>query len=356
MISGDIRTPMNAIIGFTSLAESHIDNREQTADYLNKIMTSSKHLLSLINDVLDMSRIESGKVVIEKKTMYLPEILRDIQVIIQSGINERQQKFVLDMEGLTDLYVEGDSLRLHQVLLNILGNAVKFTPVGGEICVYAAQNSTAPEGFADYEFRIRDNGIGMGKEFQKHIFEAFSREESSTVSGIQGTGLGMAITKNLVDMMGGRISVESEEGKGTEFTLEFRFAVSRDPAGQRERVLSQDLSGREKAVDFSGKRILIVEDNELNEEIAEAILEDRGFLVEAASDGREAVDKVKKSSDHYYDLILMDIQMPVMNGYEAARKIRAMEAGMNGHLAKPFEISKLMELLGQVLTDYPVSA
>ena len=500
-MSHDIRTPMNAIIGFTSLAATHIDNKEQVRGYLAKIMTSSRHLLSLINDVLDMSRIESGKVKIDAVPVHLPDVIHDLRTIIQTNAAAKQLDLFIDTEDVHDENIIADKLRLNQILLNILGNAIKFTRPGGTIRIRVIQKPTAPDGFADYEFRIKDNGIDMSPEFQQHIFEAFSREDSSTVSGIQGTGLGMAITKNLVDMMGGKIAVHSEEGKGSEFIVDLRFALS-DEAVQHEmipqlqglRALVADddantclntgrmlreigmrpewtISGKEAVIraqdaldqgdefsvyiidwlmpDMNGvetvrrirrivgndkpiiiltaydwadieeeareagvsafcskpifmselrdaltrpfhvkqelpaavhqgfidKKILLVEDNALNQEIAQSILQENGFHVELANDGTEAVDKVAHAAPGQYDLILMDIQMPKMDGYEATRRIRALpdtaqagipivamtanafaedkraalEAGMNGHIAKPIEIPKLMGTLKEIL-------
>ena len=500
-MSHDIRTPMNAIIGFTSLAATHIDNKEQVRGYLAKIMTSSRHLLSLINDVLDMSRIESGKVKIDAVPVHLPDVIHDLRTIIQTNAAAKQLDLFIDTEDVHDENIIADKLRLNQILLNILGNAIKFTRPGGTIRIRVIQKPTAPDGFADYEFRIKDNGIGMSPEFQQHIFEAFSREDSSTVSGIQGTGLGMAITKNLVDMMGGKIAVHSEEGKGSEFIVDLRFALS-DEAVQHEKIpqlqglralvadddantclntgrmlreigmrpewtisgkeaviraqdaldqgdefsvyiidwLMPDMNGvetvrrirrivgndkpiiiltaydwadieeeaREAGVSafcskpifmselrdaltrpfhvkqelpaavhqgFIDKKILLVEDNALNQEIAQSILQENGFYVELANDGTEAVDKMAHAAPGQYDLILMDIQMPKMDGYEATRRIRALpdaaqagvpivamtanafaedkraalEAGMNGHIAKPIEIPKLMGTLKEIL-------
>ncbi len=500
-MSHDIRTPMNAIIGFTSLAATHIDNKDQVRSYLGKIMTSSRHLLSLINDVLDMSRIESGKVKIDAVPIHLPDVIHDLRTIIQANATAKQLDLFIDTEDVLDENIIADKLRLNQILLNILSNAIKFTRPGGTVSIRVIQKPTAPEGFADYEFRIKDNGIGMSQDFQAHIFEAFSREDSSTVSGIQGTGLGMAITKNLVDLMGGTITVHSEEGKGSEFIVNLRFAVSGETVhyekipqlqGLRALVADDDtntclntgrmlrqigmrpewtISGKEAIIraqdaldqgdefsvyiidwlmpdmngvetvrrirrivgndkpiiiltaydwsdiedeareagvtafcskpifmselrdvltrpfrvqaeapaaaaqDFAGQKILLVEDNELNQEIAQAILQENGFKVELASDGTEAVEKMSHAAPGQYDLILMDIQMPKMDGYEATRRIRALpdpaqasipilamtanafaedkraalEAGMDGHIAKPIEIPKLMETLKEIL-------
>lgn len=374
-MSHDIRTPMNAIIGFTSLAKSHLEDSQLIDDYLGKIMIASQHLLSLINDVLDMSRIESGKVQIEEKTLCLPEMITDIRPIIQSDVEAKGLDFSIEIENISDKYVMADKLRLNQVLINIMGNAVKFTPNGGRISLCVSQKAGAPEGYADYEFRIKDTGIGMSKEFQKHIFEAFSREESVVVDQIQGTGLGMAITKNIVDMMNGTISVDSEERKGTEFTINLRFAVCKENIVPDQSENDENTRDNRNADSFCGRRILLVEDNELNREIAEYILMENGFEVESAKDGAEAVEKMQNASKGQYDLILMDIQMPKLNGYEATQQIRALSdpekanipiiamtanafeedrqaafaAGMNGHIAKPVEVEKLMKMLGQVL-------
>ncbi len=373
-MSHDIRTPMNAIIGFTTLADSHIDNKERVKNYLGKILISSRHLLSLINDVLDMSRIESGKVKIEKAPLSLPKLIDEICTIIQAGISEKQLDFSVDADGIKDQNVTGDSLRIQQVLLNILGNATKFTPAGGMVHFQIREKESVLSdagNTAIYEFLIRDNGIGMSREFQKHIFEAFSREDSAAVSGLQGTGLGMAITKNIVDLMGGTIAINSEEGKGSEFVvcLELEKYTGTE--------LDAEMENNKSAADFGDRKILLVEDNELNQEIAKAILQDYGFVVDAVSDGAEAVEKIKGSEGAAYDLVLMDIQMPGMNGYEATRKIRrledpvraaipiiamtanafeedkkkALEAGMNGHITKPVEIPKLLEMLGKILGE-----
>ncbi len=500
-MSHDIRTPMNAIIGFTALAAAHIDNKKQVADYLGKISVSSEHLLSLINDVLDMSRIESGKVKIEEKNVHLPDVLHDLKTIIQSNVHAKQLELFIDTVDVVHEDVICDKLRLNQILLNLISNAVKFTKPGGTLGIRVIEKADAPSGYASYVFKVKDSGIGMSREFQKHIFEAFTREQTSTVSGIQGTGLGMAITKNIVDMMGGTISVESEPGKGTEFTVCLQFRISSNPvrceqisrlAGLHALVADDDFntcasvtrmlgkigmraewttSGREAVLrtqlavenddefsayiidwsmpdmngietvrriraiigdskpiiimtaydwteieeeareagvtafcskplflselqeallgniaadeekpvvpgeTFKGRKILLVEDNALNQEIAATILEEKGFEVDVAGDGTEAVEKMRHASAGQYDLILMDIQMPRMDGYEATRRIRAMEdhakasipiyamtanafeedrqkaldAGLNGHIAKPIDIAMLMQLLHEIL-------
>ena len=373
-MSHDIRTPMNAIIGFTSLAEKHLDEKEQVHDYLGKIMTSGNHLLSLINDVLDMSRIESGKVKIDEKETSLPEIMRDLQTIVQADVKTKQLKFNAEMLNVTNEIIVCDKLRLNQVLLNIVSNAVKYTKAGGTVGVSVIQTAEAREGYASYEFKVKDTGIGMSPEFLQHVFEPFEREQTATVSGIQGTGLGLAITKNLVDLMGGTIKVESEVGKGSEFTVKFCFRVADSPAAaQRTEQTAGEKNKAEQR--FDGKRILLVEDNELNQEIAQEILEDVGFTVDTADDGSVAVERIQKMPAGTYDLILMDVQMPIMNGYEATKAIRALEdtakaatpivamtanafeedrkaamdAGMNGFAAKPIDLAKLMKTLSDIL-------
>ena len=366
-MSHDIRTPMNAIIGFTALAQTHIDDRGQVEDYLKKISVSSQHLLSLINDVLDMSRIESGKVTLEAKSVHLPELVHELRDIIQAVVSKKDLSLTLDTVGVENEDIIADPLRLEQILINVLANAVKFTPDGGQISLWIVQKDTAPAGYADFEFHIKDNGIGMSEEFQKHIFEQFARERTSTVSKIQGTGLGMAITKSLVDMMGGRITVKSEQGKGSEFTISLRFPIGEAKTGQTPPAA--------KASAFTGKKLLVVEDNELNLEIASTLLKEAGFEVDTAENGKVAVEKVEAASADRYDLILMDIQMPEMDGYEATRRIRALpdtkkaalpivamtanafeddrknalRAGMNGHIAKPLDIQKLFQVLSELL-------
>ncbi len=504
-MSHDIRTPMNAIIGFTTLAMSHIDNTELVRDYLTKITTSGKHLLSLINDVLDMSRIESGNVRIEENHSNLPEIIHNIKTIVQPDIHARQLEFRIDMMDVVNEDIICDKLRLDQVLLNLLSNAIKFTRPGGMVSLCVVQKDGAPSGYAAYEFRVKDTGIGMSREFQKHIFEPFEREQTSTVSGIQGTGLGMSITHTIVTMMGGTITVISEEGKGSEFIVCLRFKICGElvpykpiPELKDLRVLVADddyntcasitkmlnsigmrsdwtVSGKEALLrtqlaaeqedafdayiidwlmpdmngvettrrirriigqdspvimlsaydwsdierealeagvttfcskpifmselrnllmkhfnihqeheeeaasqtDLKGKKVLLVEDNELNQEIAVAILEEAGLLVDTAEDGTVAVDIMKSAEPGQYDLILMDIQMPRMDGYEATKAIRsltepenaeipiiamtanafeedkrrALESGMNGHIAKPIDVRKVFETMALTLKE-----
>lgn len=500
-MSHDIRTSMNAIIGFTALAAAHVDEPELVQDYLAKISTSGQHLLSLINDVLDMSRIESGRVKIEEKEVHLPDVMHDLRTIVNANIVSKNIEFFIDAVDVDNEDILCDKLRLNQVLLNLLSNAVKYTKNGGQIIVCIIQKPGFSNGYATYEFHVKDNGIGMSKEFQKHLFEAITREESATVSGIQGTGLGMAISKNIVDMMGGTISVESEGGKGTEYTVSIPFKVLGNsakyevvPQLQGVRVLVADddsdtaisvsrmvqeigmrsewtLSGKEAvlrtkvAVEqgdefgayiidwmmpdlngietvrrirkligeskpiiiltaydwadieqgareagvtafcskplfmselrdvlsqpyrvkkeetpaspyrFEGKKVLLVENNLLNQEIAQAILQDAGFTVDTTDDGDVAVERLQDSKQGEFDLVLMDIQMPKMDGYAATRQIRTLpsdaanvpivamtanafeedkqktiRAGMNAHIAKPIEAGRLMETLSHILT------
>ncbi len=372
-MSHDIRTPMNAIIGFTALAASHIDDTDLVMTYLQKISTSGNHLLSLINDILDMSRIESGSIKIEEEQVHLPELLQDIRTIVQPDIEAKQMNFFIDVKDITNEDVMCDKLHFSQVLLNLLSNAVKYTPPGGDIAVRVIQKLFARPDHACYEFTVKDNGIGMSEEFQAHVFETFTREQTRTVSGIQGTGLGMAITKNIVDRMGGTISVKSKEKVGTEFivTMQFRICKEADKSDAPELT---DVFKTE--FDLKGKKILLAEDNELNREIVTAILEDAGIEVTSVKDGIEAVEAVTACVPGQYDLILMDIQMPLMDGYTATREIRtlknpeiadipiialtanafdsdrkkALKTGMNGYIAKPVSMEKLMEVMREVLS------
>ncbi|MBR0312507.1 MAG: response regulator [Oscillospiraceae bacterium] len=368
-MSHDIRTPMNAIIGFTNLAIRDPSDAGRVTEYLGKIRSSSNHLLSLINDVLEMSRIESGKIELEEAPCSLPEILRDLNTIIIGQVEAKGQNLTMDARDVVNEDVYCDKLRLNQVLLNLLSNAVKYTPAGGHIAVRAAQLESDDPERGTYEFRVKDDGIGMAPEFAAHVFEAFEREKTSTVSGIQGTGLGMAITKSLVDLMGGEIRVETEKDKGSEFIVTVSFRLQTEGAHMPR-------AAEAAPVRFAGRRLLLVDDIEMNREIATAVLEMNGFEVEEACDGTEAVEKVTVSAPGYYDAVLMDVQMPTMNGYEATRAIRAsgspnagipiiamtanafdedkkaaLAAGMDGHVAKPIDVARLMEVLGGVLQE-----
>ncbi len=372
-MSHDIRTPMNAIVGFTNLAITHIDKKEQVEEYLEKIKSSGNHLLNLINDVLDMSHIESGKMHIEEKVYSLPEIMSGLQNIIQADVDAKQLSLQMESVNVTDEEIYCDKLRLDQVLLNLLSNAVKYTENGGSIYVKVTETPGTMKGYADYEFIIKDTGLGMSESFVAQIFEPFKREENSTISGIQGTGLGMAITKNIVEMMGGSISVKSEKGVGSEFTVFFTFRINTGARIYSEREEMQN--SKKQLAEVHTGRILLAEDVELNQEIAATILGDAGFEVEIAGNGQIAVDMLQKSEPGYYQVILMDVQMPVMNGYEATKSIRAMEnkelasipivamtanafeedkqealkSGMNGHIAKPIDIDVLFGVLREIL-------
>ncbi|MDE6749718.1 MAG: PAS domain S-box protein [Lachnospiraceae bacterium] len=371
-MSHDIRTPMNAIVGFTNLAIAHIDNTPQVEEYLGKIMTSGNHLLRLINNVLDMSRIESGKVQLEEKPYNLADILDGLRSILQADINAKHMKLNIDTKNVANVNIYCDVLRLNQVLLNLISNSVKYTNNGGTVSVKVTEKDGAPSGYANYEFRIKDNGIGMSEEFVEHIFEPFEREKNSTLSGVQGTGLGMAITKNIVDMMSGTINVKSKQGVGTEFTLCLMFRLYSEEEKQQDVMETGKVSSSVKS---RTGRILLAEDIELNQEVAVAILGDAGFETEVAENGQIAVDMLKKSEPGYYQLVLMDVQMPVMNGYEAAKEIRRLEnkelasipiiamtanafeedrreaekSGMNGHIAKPIDVENLFATLDKIL-------
>ena len=376
-MSHDIRTPMNAIIGFTTLAVSSIDNKNKVKDYLSKILSSSNHLLSLINDILDMSRIESGKLHLEETEVSLSEVLHDLKTIISGQIYAKQLELYMDAMDVANEDVYCDKTRLNQVLLNLLSNAVKFTPAGGTVSVRLKQFPGPTKGSALYEFRIKDNGIGMSQEFVQKIFSPFERERTSTVSRTQGTGLGMAITKNIVDMMGGTVEVQTEQGKGTEFTVRLPLRIQ---SARRRVEKIPELEGPAlpaARADFRDRRILLVEDNELNSEIAAEILSQYGFQVDTAKNGAEAVEKVQHSKPGDYDLVLMDVQMPVMNGYEATKRIRslsdpalakitilamtanafeedkrkALECGMDGFLSKPIVVEELIGTLQKNLAD-----
>lgn len=373
-MSHDIRTPMNAIVGFTTLASSRVDQPEKVREYLDKIQSSSTHLLSLINDILDMSRIESGKVALDEQPCSLIDLLEDLYGIIQTEASARQLHLSIHTDGLDHPDVRCDKLRISQILLNLLGNSLKFTNPGGSIKVSVTELSSDMPGCDCYRFIVSDTGIGMAPDFVKHIFDPFERERTSTISGIQGTGLGMSITKNLVDMMHGSIAVESEKGRGTVFTVDLPLALDANGTGAREVQAAKEAHLHPHHC-MHGSNILLVDDNDLNREIAITLLEDEGFSVEYAVNGQEAVDTLKASGADHFQLVLMDVQMPVMNGYDATRAIRALDderlaripilamtadafeedrqkalrCGMNGHLTKPIEIEKLFEALDIML-------
>ena len=369
-MSHDIRTPMNAIIGFTQLAMDDGTDTEKVQGYLSKIMISSKHLLSIVNEVLEMSRIESGRFQLHEKPCYIPDVIEEAAVIIQEQTLERQQSFTVDISDIQDLHVICDPLRIREILINLLGNSVKYTPEGGSILLRVLQLPEASEGYGQYEIHIQDTGNGMKPEFLKKMFQPFEREQNSTVSGIQGTGLGLSITKHFIDLMGGTIEVHSEEGQGTEVIVQLQHKLASPDSVSQPSSSSLPLSDRLK-----GRRILLAEDNELNREILTVTLENQGFLMDTAEDGADAIDRLCSSPAGFYDVILMDIQMPMMNGYEATRKIRklsnpelsqipiiavsanafeedkaaSLEAGMNAHIGKPIKNEELLQALGSLL-------
>ncbi len=365
-MSHDIRTPMNAIIGMTAIAGAHLDDSERVSDCLNKITVSSRHLLSLINEVLDMSKIESGKMNLAEEAFNLSDMISNVMTIIRPSVQQKQHELQLHIAKVEHEDVIGDVMRLQQIFMNLLGNAVKYTPPGGRIELDVCERPSKNHEYGCYEFRFRDNGIGMGEEFVKKIFEPFSREEDSRISKIEGTGLGMTIVQNIVRMMNGNIRVESEVGKGSTFTVTV-FLKQQDavrPEGGREETINEE-AARQR---FLGKRVLLAEDNEINREIAEEMIGETGVALESVTNGMEAVDQFSKMDVGYYDLIFMDIQMPVMNGYEASRAIRSLdradavtipivamtanafaedvmasrEAGMNEHISKPLSIERLI--------------
>ncbi len=361
-MSHDIRTPMNAIIGFAGLAAGHADDAERVRECLGAIERSSEHLLSLINEVLDMSRIESGKVTLHEKAESLKDILRGLGDIVHADVQAKEHRFSIDATDVRNEFVHCDKLRLNQVLLNLVSNAIKYTPPGGTISLRVRQTPASGAGRAAFEFRCRDNGIGIGEEFVRTIFDPFAREESSSSSGIQGTGLGLAITKSIVEMMGGRISVSSKKGEGTEFVVSVEFRIAEGKASDRTKKEARPVS-------LEGKRVLLVDDNELNLTIGVLQLQRHGMAVDSAANGRSAVDRIREKGAGAYDFVLMDVQMPGMDGYEATALIRklpggdglkivaysanafeedrekSLKAGLNGHIAKPLRIDELLREL-----------
>ena len=370
-MSHDIRTPMNAIIGYTQLARQE-ELSPAVREYLGKIDTSSRHLLALINDILEMSRIENGKIELEHEPADLVRILEETRDLFSQQMAQKNIAFSVHTSRVEHRYVWCDVKNLNRVLLNILSNAYKFTPAGGTITASALETANAPDGYGAYELRVKDSGIGMSREFAEKMFNAFERERTSTVSKTEGTGLGLAITKRIVDLMGGTIEVITSPGSGTEIIIRVKFQLA-----SAKDLPSESAADSGPVTDFSGKRLLLVEDNEINREIAEMFLLQSGFAVECAENGQEAVDRVTAAAPDYFDAVLMDIQMPVMDGYEATRAIRAlddpakanipilamtanafkedeqaaMDAGMQAHIPKPLDVDHLLGTLSWVLAS-----
>lgn len=372
-MSHDIRTPMNAIIGYTNLAKQD-EIPETTREYLGKIETSSQHLLALINDILEMSRIESGKIELEYEPINICHVFDEMYDLFQQQMNQKRIDFSVHTAQVHHPYVWCDKRNLNRVLLNLLSNAYKFTPEGGTISASIWESIHSEDDSGAYELRVKDNGIGMSKEFSDRMFNAFERERSSTASKTEGTGLGLAITKGIIDLMGGIIEVITSPDNGTEIIIRIKLQF----AGQGDVPDEESESPNEKKViDFTGRRALLVEDNEANREIAIMILAQAGFDMETAEDGQIAVSKVASSDPGYYDIILMDIQMPVMDDYEATKEIRALDnkaladipivamtanafkedeqaaaaVGMQGHIAKPLDNEKMLKTLSGVLSE-----
>ncbi len=374
-MSHDIRTPMNAIIGYINLSKAEGTTFEQTKEYLNKIEAASHHMLALINDVLEMSRIESGKIDLEQEEHDLKKIMMEVDDIFATQMKEKNINFGVDYSGVKNRSVMIDKTRFNRVLFNLLSNSFKFTPNDGEVWVTLTQESDVTDDKAAFCLSVKDTGIGMSEEFAKNVFESFERERTSTVSGIEGTGLGMAITKNIVELMGGTIEVKTQKGVGTEFIIRFELECgSTDFDKEDEKA---DRLDEAFEIDFSKMRVLLVEDMEINREIATVMLEGIGFKVESVMNGQEAVDRIVDSDKGYFDVVLMDIQMPVLNGYDATKKIRGLEdkydnkipiiamtanafeedrkkaasVGMDGHIAKPIDISEVISTITGVLGE-----
>lgn len=365
-MSHDIRTPMNAIIGFSTMAQKYLNEPEKAREYLNKVDMSSQHMLHIVNDILDMARIDSGKVELESVPINIYKECYATDALFRVSMEEKDIDFSVKID-IQDDVVLGDAIRIKQIVINLVSNAMKYTKPGGKVTLQYLQTGRTEDGYAHYEISIKDTGIGMSEEYQHHLFEAFERERNATVSGIQGTGLGLAISKQLADLMGGTLSCNSKLGIGTEFIFKFKLKI----AGYTTNI-EKNLSDISV---FEGKRVLLVEDNDLNREIAVDMLQELGFVVDEATDGSIAVEKVQKEAPDYYQIILMDIQMPYMDGYYATHTIRmipdekiagipiiamtanafdedrqkTIEAGMNAHLSKPINEKQLIDTLRQFI-------
>ena len=368
-MSHDIRTPMNAIIGFSELLEKHIDEKDKAIDYLGKIKSSSNFLLSLINYVLEMARIESGKLALKKEVGCVTELIESLTDVFEPGVKKKFITYSCETD-IQHKYVIGDEIKVREIFINIIGNSVKYTPEGGKISVSVKEEPFEKENYIAYRIIVEDNGIGMSKEYLPHIFEEFSREHTSTESKVTGTGLGLPIVKSLIDMMGGTIEVESQLGCGTKMNVVLPFELASE-----KQILEEKQKEKEKISDsILGKRVLLAEDNELNAEIAMTVLKENGLKAERAANGKQCMEMLKKMPEDYYDMILMDIQMPEMDGYEATKRIRnlddaradipivamtanafeedrqkALESGMNAHVSKPVDMNMLFKVMAQIL-------
>lgn len=368
-MSHDIRTPMNAIIGFAELLEKHIDERDRALDYIGKIKSSSEFLLSLINYVLETARIESGKTSLKKEVCCASRLIESLTDIFEPEVCKKglTYSYTKDIEHE---YVMGDETKVREIFINIIGNSLKYTPAGGKITIDIREIPFDRENYIAYKIVVEDTGIGMSEDYLPHIFEEFSREHTSTESKVVGTGLGLPIVKALIDLMGGTIEIESEVGKGTKTTVMIPFEIA-----TQEQILEEQQKEKEFVPeDIKGKRILVAEDNELNAEITLTVLKEKGLLVERAANGKECVEMLKEKPADYYDMILMDIQMPEMDGYQATEMIRnlgdsraavpivamtanafeedrqkALDAGMNAHVSKPVDMNVLFRVMAKFI-------
>ena len=368
-MSHDIRTPMNAIMGFSDLLEKHIDEKEKVLDYINKIKSSSAFLLSLINYVLEMARIESGKVVLRTETRCLTELINSLTDVFEPEVRKKQITYSCKMD-IKHQYVMGDETKVREIFINIIGNSLKYTQKGGMVSVKVTEIPSEKEGYTSYKIVIEDNGIGMSEEYLPHIFEEFSREKTSTESKVTGTGLGLPIVKSLVTLMGGSIEVESQLGEGTKTTVILPFQI----ASEKQIMKEQQKDKKSCPQNLADKRILLAEDNDLNAEITMTVLEENGLKVERVAVGRKSVEAVRKMPADYFDMILMDIQMPGLDGYEATKQIRhlgdsraqipiiamtanafdedrkkSLDVGMNDHIAKPVDQETLFEIMARTI-------
>ena len=368
-MSHDIRTPMNAIVGFSGLLEKSIHDEKKSLDYIKKIRVSSDILLTIINQVLEMARIESGKITLNPESVNIREMVEAMNTVFESSLTKKSLEYQCSLNVVHD-QILCDKTKMEEIILNVVSNSIKYTNPHGKITVFIDELDSEDEKNANYKVVVEDNGIGMSQDYLPHIFEEFSREHTSTETRVAGTGLGLPIVKSLVDRMGGTIEVESEEGKGTRFIMKFYFPVSlENQVREKEKQNIPDITEK-----LEGKRILLAEDNELNAEIAETVLEETGIKVKHVEDGIQCIEELKKMPEKYYDVILMDVQMPNMDGYTATQRIRdldesraeipiiamtanaydedrrkAQEAGMDGFLAKPLDVDEMMRLMAQII-------